>query len=177
MGFLSKEKIMRAIAAARFEIVHFGPAWIMQITARRLLGMIFLLALAADAFSAEGAGTVKTLTGSATLIRESAVLPVSTGQRVYRGDRILSARDSYVGIMLYDDTRLTLGPVSELEIREFEFNSSSYAGDLAVSFLKGTVRVVTGLIGKNAPENVQFSTPTASIGVRGTEFVVDVESQ
>jgi hypothetical protein len=76
--------------------------------------------------------------------------------------------------MLYDDTRLTLGPGSELLIREFEFNPSSYAGDLAVSFLKGTARVVTGLIGRNSPEKVRFSTPTATIGIRGTEFVVDV---
>ena len=139
--------------------------------------MVLLFALATNAWSAEGAGSVKTLTGSATVIRESSVLPVSTGQFLYRGDRVVSGQDSYVGIMLYDDTRLTLGPASELQIREFEFNPSSYAGGIAVSFLKGTVRVVTGLIGKNAPENVQFNTPTASIGIRGTEFVVDVEAQ
>ena len=64
--------------------------------------------------------------------------------------------------MLYDDTRLTIGPSSEMLIREFEFNPSSYAGDLAVSFLKGTMRVVTGLIGRNSPENVRFNTPTAN---------------
>jgi hypothetical protein len=79
--------------------------------------------------------------------------------------------------MLYDDTRLTIGPGSELLIREFEFNPSSYAGDLAVSFLKGTARVVTGLIGKHAPESVRFYTPTATIGIRGTEFVVDLATE
>ena len=157
---------MRAIAA--------GPS---NIVSRCSRTMILLLALAANAWSAEGAGSVKTLTGSASVIRESSVLPVSAGQLLYRGDRIVSGQDSYVGIMLYDDTRLTLGPASELQIRAFEFNPSSYAGGIAVSFLKGTVRVVTGLIGKNAPENVQFNTPTASIGIRGTEFVVDVETQ
>ena len=86
----------------------------------------------------------------------------------------MSGRDSYVGVMLYDDTRLTIGPSSEMLIREFEFNPSSYAGDMVVSFLKGTMRVVTGLIGRNSPENVRFDTPTATIGIRGTEFVVDV---
>jgi len=168
---------MRAITAAPSAPVHCGSATILQIIGQRLPALIFLLAVATDAWSTEGVGTVKTLTGSATVIRESSVLPVSAGQPVYRGDRIVSGRDSYVGVMLYDDTRLTLGPSSELQIREFEFNPSSYAGDLAVSFLKGTVRVVTGLIGKNAPDNVQLTTPTASIGIRGTEFVVDVEAQ
>src|SRR5207253_381980 len=95
---------------------------ILQIIGQRLPALIFLFAVAANAWSAEGAGTVKTLTGSATVIRQSTVLPVSADQLVYRGDRIVSGPDSYVGVMLYDDTRLTLGPSSELQIREFEFN-------------------------------------------------------
>jgi hypothetical protein len=70
-----------------------------------------------------------------------------------------------------------MGPGSELLISEFEFNPNSYAGDLAISLLKGTMRVVTGLIGKTAPDNVRFSTPSATIGIRGTEFVVDLETE
>jgi hypothetical protein len=165
----------RVTATAPSVITIYEPVHITQILGQGLIAIILLLAVAADAWSADGAGTVKTLAGSGTVIRESSVLPVATGQRVFPGDRIVSARDSYVGIMLNDDTRLTLGPGSELLIREFEFNPSSYAGDLAVSFLKGTARVVTGLIGKNAPEKARFSTPTATIGIRGTEFVVDIE--
>lgn len=156
----------RATAAAPSVITIFG----------RSLVAILLVAVAASAWCADGAGMVKTLTGSGTVIRESSVLPVAAGQRVFPGDRIMSAGDSYVGIMLNDDTRLTLGPGSEVLIREFAFDPSSYAGELAVAFLKGTVRVVSGLIGKNAPDKVRFSTPTAMIGIRGTEFVVDVET-
>lgn len=168
---------MERAVAAPSAITHHEPAPVTPLLGQILFGIFIMLAVSANAWSADGAGTVKTLAGSGTVIRESSVLPVAPGQLVYPGDRIVSARDSYVGIMLYDDTRLTLGPSSELLIREFEFNPSSYAGDLAVAFLKGTVRVVTGLIGKNAPEKVQFSTPSATIGIRGTEFVVDVEAQ
>jgi hypothetical protein len=142
-----------------------------------MVAIMILLAVGANAWSADGAGKVKTLTGSATVIRDSSVLPIATGQRVFSGDRIVSGQGSYVGIMLYDDTRVTIGPGSELLIREFEFNPSSYAGELAVSFLKGTARVVTGLIGKHSPESVRFYTPTATIGIRGTEFVVDLETE
>ena len=167
----------RVTAAAPSVSTIYEPANIAQVLGRSLIAIILLLSSSADAWSADGAGTVKTLTGSGTVIRESSILPVATGQRVFPGDRIVSAQDSYVGIILYDDTRLTLGPGSELLIREFDFNPSSYAGDLAVSFLKGTTRVVTGLIGRNAPEKVRFSTSTATIGIRGTEFVVDVETK
>lgn len=144
---------------------------------RSLAAIMILLFVSANAWSAEGAGTVKTLTGSATVTRDSSVLPLATGQRVFTGDRIVSGQDSYVGIMLHDDTRLTMGPGSELLIREFEFNPNSYAGGLAVSFLRGTARVVTGLLGKQSPERVRFHTPTMTIGIRGTEFVVDLEPE
>lgn len=164
----------------------------MQTLGQSLVAIMILLAVSANAWSAEGAGlmktltgawptegagTIKTLTGSATVSRDSSVLPLATGQRVFSGDRIVSGRNSYVGIMLHDDTRLTIGPGGELLIREFEFNPGSYAGGLTVSFLKGTARVVTGLIGKHAPERVRFHTPTATIGIRGTEFVVDLEPE
>jgi hypothetical protein len=167
----------RITAVAPSIIAASERVGITQISAQSFFVIIILFAVWANAWSADGAGTVKTLTGSATVIRDSSVLPIATGQRVFSGDRIVSGRDSYVGIMLYDDTRLTIGPGSELLIREFEFNPSSYAGELAVSFLKGTVRVVTGLIGKNAPENVHFDTPSATIGIRGTEFVVDLDTE
>ena len=167
----------RVTAAAPSVIINSERDRITLILGQSFFVIIILLAVWANAWSADGAGTVKTLTGSATVIRNAAVLPIATGQPVFAGDRIVSGRDSYVGIMLYDDTRLTIGPGSELLIREFEFNPNSYAGDLAVSFLKGTARVVTGLIGKNSPESVRFYTPTATIGIRGTEFVVDLEAQ
>jgi hypothetical protein len=148
-----------------------------SVLATGLSAIMLLWFVSTSAWSAEGAGTIKTLTGAATVTRDSSVLPLAAGQRVFSGDRVVSGRDSYVGIMLHDDTRLTMGPGSELLIREFEFNPNSYAGGLSVSFVKGTARVVTGLIGKHAPERVRFQTPTADIGIRGTEFIVDLETE
>jgi len=166
---------MKGLATTAPSIATIGEkAHITQIFEHSFFAIVILSTVWTSASSADGAGTVKRFARSATLIRSSAALPIATGQRVFSGDRIVSGQDGYVGIMLYDDTRLTIGPGSELLIREFEFNANSYVGNLAVSFLKGTARVVTGLIGKNSPENVRFNTPTATIGIRGTEFIVDV---
>jgi hypothetical protein len=130
--------------------------------------------VASSAGAAQSAGLVKTLSGSATVVRGSSVLTVKLGQRVFPGDRIATASTSYVGITLRDDTRISLGPNSEFAIREFDFNPSSYAGGLFASFIKGTARVVTGIIGKHAPERLKFTTATATIGIRGTDFIVDL---
>jgi hypothetical protein len=144
---------------------------------RCLLGAVTLWAVSCAAGAAQSAGVVKTLSGQATITRESASLPVAPGQRLFAGDRISAGAGSYVGVTLHDDTRLAIGPGSELLIREFEFNPSSYAGGLAISFLRGTARVITGIIAKHAPERVNFNTPTMTIGIRGTDFIVDLEPQ
>jgi len=147
------------------------------IVRQSLAAIVLLAALPATAWSAEGAGTIKTLSGSATVTRAASgvTLPIFAGERVYAGDRIASGPGSYVGIMLHDDTRMTIGPGSELVIREFQFSPSTYAGGYLVSFLKGTVKVVTGLLATASPERVQFTTPSGTIGIRGTEFVLDLE--
>jgi hypothetical protein len=142
-----------------------------------LLAALLSFAAVAGACAAESAGVVKTLSGSATIARAGATLPVAPGQRVFAGDRIAAAPGSYVGVTLRDDTRLAIGPGSEMLIREFEFDPSSYAGGLAISFLRGTARVITGIIAKQRPERVSFDTPTMTIGIRGTDFIVDLEAQ
>jgi hypothetical protein len=144
---------------------------------RCLLGAAALYAFSCGAGAAQSAGVVKTLSGEASVMREGARLPVAPGQRIHTGDRITAGPGSYVGVTLHDDTRLAIGPGGELLIREFEFNPSSYAGNLAVSFLRGTARVITGIIAKHAPERVSFNTPTMTIGIRGTDFIVDLEPQ
>ena len=144
---------------------------------RCLVTAAALWAVSCAAGAAQSAGVVKTLSGQATVTRASASLPVAPGQRLFAGDRISAGPGSYVGVTLHDDTRLAIGPGSELLIREFEFNPSSYAGGLAISFLRGTARVITGIIAKHAPERVDFNTPTMTIGIRGTDFIVDLEPQ
>ena len=143
---------------------------------RPLLAAVLLLG-SWGACAADSAGIVKTLQGSAFVTRDANVLALAPGARVFPGDRITADAGSYVGITLRDDTRRAIGPGSTLEIRDFEFDASSYAGRLAISFLRGTARVITGLLAKHAPERVDYRTPTMTIGIRGTDFIVDLEAQ
>ena len=145
---------------------------------KTLVLAVFLSALVSmEASAAPSAGTIKTLTGDATVTRDSSTMAAVVGQRIFPGDRVSTASTGYIGIVLRDDTQITLGPNGEFLVREFEFDASSYAGGLFVSFLKGTVRVVTGIIAKHTPDRVKFDTATATIGIRGTDFIVDLGDQ
>ena len=119
------------------------------------------------------AGRVKRSQGSVTVERAGQTRAVEVGTPVYVGDRVRTAADGAVGITLSDDTLLTAGPGSTLLINEFRFNTTTNDGNLLATLLKGTLSVVTGLIGKQAPQNVSFKTPTVVLGIRGTEFIIE----
>jgi len=122
------------------------------------------------------AGIVKVVHGDVQVLRPSnaPVAPLQVGDRVFAGDRVLTGVGAAIGITLRDDTLLALGPKTSFVLEQYSFDADVDEGNIAVRVVKGTLRYVTGLIGKHAPEHQQVLTPTATIGIRGTDFIVDV---
>ena len=75
--------------------------------------------------------------------------------------------------MLQDNTMLSAGPNSTLQMNKFAFDTTTHAGTLDASVKRGTVAVISGKIAKATPQNVSFSTPSMTLGVRGTAFIID----
>ncbi|KAF1044982.1 MAG: hypothetical protein GAK35_01552 [Herbaspirillum frisingense] len=123
------------------------------------------------------AGIVKVVSGDVQVQRQEQKLPAQVGDKLYPGDRVVTAADAAIGITLRDDTLMSLGPRSSFVLEDFKFNESSGEGNIAARLAKGTLRYVSGLIGKHSPERQQISTPTATIGIRGTDFIVEVASE
>jgi hypothetical protein len=137
-----------------------------------LAGMSWVTAL--QSADLTPAGTVKTSYGTVTIDHFGQKTAAVIGSHVFVGDRVQAGQNSYVGITLRDSTMLTGGPGSSLLINDFKFTTNKRDDKLLVSLLKGTFSVVTGLIAKRSPETMEFRTPTMTLGVRGTEFVVEV---
>ncbi len=121
-------------------------------------------------------GSIKTLKGSAVVIRQSEKIPVESGTEIFMGDSLKTGSDSSLGIIFKDDTVLSLGSQSEITVDEFLFSPAEGKLSLVVRFLKGTATCLTGIIAKLSPESVRFETPIANIGIRGTKFAVKVGS-
>jgi hypothetical protein len=117
-------------------------------------------------------GVVRNVAGSATVARGGNVLPATTGTRLHAGDTLGTGPDGSLGVILRDNSSLSLGPSSSLVLRDFLFSPSERKFGLLVRLTKGTMAYLSGLIGKLAPEKVRFETPTATIGIRGTHFAV-----
>lgn len=137
-----------------------------------LVGMAFFY----PAWAADVAGMVKTSSGQAVIERNGEKLAASVGTSVLVADRLRTGSDGTVGVTLRDNTRLSAGPNSLIIIDKFTFNSSTHDGNMSIGVRKGTLSVATGKIAKRTPESVDFHTPTSVLGVRGTEFIVEVEN-
>ena len=139
-----------------------------------LLGVFAaLLACTSHTLAADEAGTVKTLKGTATIERNGSKAPATIGSRIQTSDRISTGAESSIGITLRDNTLLSAGPNAVLELKQFAFNPTTHAGTIDATVQRGSLGVVSGKIAKASPEQVRFNTPSVSLGVRGTEFILE----
>jgi ferric-dicitrate binding protein FerR (iron transport regulator) len=92
---------------------------------------------------------------------------LETDSRVYRNELLQTGDKAQAELKLDDNTKLALGPNAELRLDEFVVATSSDVKTIALKFIKGTFRFITG---SNASESYKLETPSATIGVRGTVF-------
>lgn len=145
----------------------------MNVVNKVLVATIF--ALSAGSAAAEYAGVVKTSKGVASVERAGTQIALTPGVQLNQGDRIITGADGYVGITMRDDTLLTLGPGSALNLDAYAFDAQTHDGNFLVSLSKGVMSVVTGLIAKRSPDAFAVRTRVSTMGVRGTEFIVEAD--
>jgi hypothetical protein len=151
--------------------IHSSSTW--SKLARCLVICSLVTAVAMAPAFAEPAGTVKTSKGTATIDRKGQKIPVAAGTSVEVGDRVLTGVDGAVGIVLRDNTALSAGPNSTLDLNKFSFDSTTHAGELDATVKRGTLAVISGKVAKANPNGVRFATQSMTLGVRGTEFVIE----
>lgn len=139
-----------------------------------LSALLCLPALAARA-SGDVIGHVQHLTGTASVVRDSAVTPLAAGAALYVGDVVRTGKPGAAGMVLTDDTTISLGSGSEVALNDYVFQPKEGKFSLALKMVKGTFAYVTGQIVKLSPESAQVQTPDATIAVRGTKILVHVE--
>jgi hypothetical protein len=120
----------------------------------------------------------KTLRGDVQLLGADGVMrPARPGDQVSPIERVITGPESGASVVLRDGTTLIVGPSSRLDFKEFSYESTMQDGNLLVGLIRGSLRMITGLIGKTHPDAVRVETQTATICIRGTDFIVEVEPQ
>ena len=138
--------------------------------------LVLVCALAAPSIAQERpvAGRIKVATGATFIVRDGSQIPAQVGQTVFESDELRTGGDGKVGVTLNDDTRLSLGPNSELKLERFTYTPADRGFGLVLKFVRGAATYVSGRIAKLAPDSIRLETPAAIIGVRGTTLAINV---
>jgi hypothetical protein len=91
---------------------------------------------------------------------------------VQTADVLKTGADGSVGITMSDNSLVSAGPNSVLSLERYDFDSTTNRGRFDASLQKGSLAVISGRIAKESPDAMTVRTPSAVLGVRGTEFVV-----
>lgn len=124
-----------------------------------------------------GAGRVKVASGAAYLVRDGRSLPAAPGQVVLEADVLRTGVDGRLGVTLNDDTRVSLGPASEVRVDRFSYASADGGLRLVLKFVRGVAAYVSGRIAKLSPDSIRLETPAAIVGVRGTTLAIRVDEK
>ena len=148
----------------------------MRVTASIVAALLVVRLLSASLEASEQpAGYIKVVTGSASIIRGAAEQPARPGDPIYRNDALRTGANGRLGVTLIDDTRISLGSNSEIDLSEFKFSPAEGELSLVVKLLRGIAAFVTGRIGELRPDAVRIETPATIIGVRGTHIAIQAE--
>lgn len=119
--------------------------------------------------------TFKNVSGDIGIARNGTTLDAVSGSTLFVSDRIVSGSGSSAGIVFRDGTQLTLGPSTDIQVRDYAFEPKQAKFEFFVYLAKGAAVYSSGMIAKLAPESVKVATPKATIGVRGTRFIIEAD--
>ena len=146
-------------------------------TCRIWAGALALVFAAAPAFAQapqNAAGRIKVASGSVFIVRAGTLVPAQAGQEVFEADGLKTGADGRLGVTLKDDTRISLGPSSEVRVDRFVFAPAEGRMGLVLNVVRGVMAYVSGRIAKLSPDSIRLETPAAVVGVRGTTLALHV---
>jgi hypothetical protein len=120
----------------------------------------------------EPIGNVATVVGNATVTRNDAAIPLKVKDEIYLNDLVQTSAKSSLGITFNDATTFNLTANARITIDTFVYEDGGKNNAALFEVVKGTVAFVAASVAKTG--DMKISTPTATLGIRGTSGVVEV---
>ena len=128
--------------------------------------------MSATGYAAAAAGNFLLVTGNVQVVNsQGTVRPATTGAAVESGETVMT-QGGRTQIRFTDTGLVSLQPNTEFKLADYRFREAGSNDESAIfNLVKGGIRVITGIVGRRTKTDYLVSTPTATIGIRGTEFL------
>lgn len=124
----------------------------------------------------EQVALVKVVDGKAFALRDEGRSELGVGAPIFVED-VVETEAGSVGLTFTDGSRISIGPNSRVQFTEFDFAPAEGRLAFVVDFFRGTLLYISGVIAKLSPDAVKVRTPVATVAVRGTRFLAEVEGE
>jgi hypothetical protein len=141
---------------------------------RWLLALVLVSAWS-PAIAEDYIATIKIVSGEARIIgTDHSVRPAAVGQTLQQNETLETGENGAIGVTFIDNTTLSMGWNSRITLTKVVFNPDQGAFAFAMRLVKGTFMFTSGGVARLRPDAVSIATPVATIGIRGTRFLVEV---
>lgn len=144
----------------------------MKNTGLSIISAALLLAFGGSVVHAEPVGRVLVAVGDTSALRNGVAVKLTRGAEVQTGDTLRVGEASNMQVRFTDAGITALRSNSELRIDDYKFEEKTNVGKSFFSLVKGGMRAITGLIGRHNRDNYAVKAVTATIGIRGTNYVL-----
>lgn len=138
-----------------------------------LAGAFFASAASVAQAPAQEVGTVERVSGTVSVSAAGVTRVARAGERLVVGEILATEPGAEALVRLRDQSTMALRQNTQVVVAELRFEEKS-DDSMVANLLKGTIRAVTGLLGKSRPQGVVFRTPTATVGIRGTDLEIAI---
>ena len=148
--------------------------WGVRAAAMVRMGLLMVLVLSAPSAWAS-AGKVLMAVGDTSRVSAAGERSaLRNGDAIYSGDTLFTGVESRLQWRTSDGAMFALRPSTEFKVDEYQYDAGKATGRSFFSLAKGGFRTLTGRIGKKRHEDYQVKTPVATLGIRGTHYIVQL---
>jgi hypothetical protein len=146
---------------------------------RRLLAAVTILfilntpwAAQAQTARADSVGSVSSVKAPASVTRNDRTTALKVGEDIFKNDVLATGIGGALGVTFDDETTFTLSANASITVNDFVYQKSGGANKAAISVVRGTAAFFASQVAKTG--DMKITTPTATLGIRGTSGVIDV---
>lgn len=125
----------------------------------------------------EAVGFVKIAEKKSSVMRKGRMIEIKPGDSLYGNDILQTDKTGAIKFTLLDETMLSLGPDTEFILSEYVYKPKKKEYSFVSKVTRGTLHFISGNLAKVAPESVKVKTPSGTVGIRGTSFMIKVDKE